>query len=124
MDTGLHRIRKTVPRHIEKISAIQETSSIHIDENQYSLVEIRATGDLLLEVTFENRKSSLTLLSNNDSVPRIGIILKHAKSSNSRLLYRVRLDTLKKTSKYFNLLLGSDKFSEGKEIAAAFASLR
>jgi hypothetical protein len=36
----------------------------------------------------------------------------------------VRLDTLKKTSKYFELLLGSDKFAEGTGIAAAFASLR
>src|ERR1700734_2499796 len=107
MDTGSFRIQKTAPRHDEKSSSLSETSIVFIDGVSYSLVDIRATGDILLEVTFENRKSSSTLVSNHDASSRGGTIVKHTKSSNSRVLYRVRLDTLKKTSKYFELLLGS-----------------
>jgi hypothetical protein len=124
MDTGSFRIRKTVPRHTEKLSPLPETSTVNIDGDLYSLIDIRATGDVLLEVTFENRKSSSKLIPNYDTSSRGGTILKHTKSSNTRVLYRVRLDTLKKTSKYFELLLGSDKFAEGSGIAATFASLR
>ncbi len=120
----MHRIRKTVPKHPEKITPALETSSIYIDGTMHTLVDIRATGDLLLEVTFENRRSSLKLISNSDGAPRIPTILKHTRSSNSTVLYRVRLDTLKKTSKYFDLLLGSDKFAEGNGISTAFAALR
>jgi hypothetical protein len=124
MDTGSFHIRKTVPRHAETSSPFPETSTICIDGDSYSLVDIRATGDILLEVTFENRKSSSKLLPNHDASSRAGTVVKHTKSPNSKVLYRVRLDTLKKTSKYFELLLGSDKFAEGSEIAATFASLR
>jgi hypothetical protein len=124
MDTGSFRIRKTVPRHTEKSPPLPETSTIHINGDSYSLVDIRATGDILLEVTFENRKSSSKLVSDHDASSRGGTTVKHTKSSNSKVLYRVRLDTLKKTSKYFELLLGSDKFAEGSGIAAISASLR
>ena len=124
MDTGSFRIRKTVPRHTEKSSSLPETSTVYIGGSLYSLVDIRATGDILLEVTFENRKSSSKLVSNHDASSRGIIIVKHTKSPNSNVLYRVRLDTLKKTSKYFELLLGSDKFAEGSGIATTFTSLR
>jgi len=66
----------------------------------------------------------LKLVLNNDAAPRGGVVVKYTKSSNNKVLYRVRLDTLKKTSKYFDLLLGSEKFAEGSGIAAKFASLR
>jgi hypothetical protein len=124
MDTGSFRIRKTVPRHTEKSSSLPESSNIYINGDLYSLVDIRATGDILLEVTFENRKSSSKFVFSHDASSRGGTIVKHTKNSNSKVLYRVRLDTLKKTSKYFELLLGSDKFAEGSGIAATFASLR
>lgn len=124
MDTGSFRIRKTVPRRTEKSSPHPETSTVYIDGGSYSLVDIRATGDILLEVTFENRKSSSKLVSNYDALSRGGTTVTNTKSSNSKVLYRVRLDTLKKTSKYFELLLGSDKFAEGSGIAATFVSLR
>ena len=124
MDTGSFRTRKTIPRHTEKSSPFPETSTAYIDGGLHSLVDIRATGDILLEVTFENRKSSSKLVSNHDASSRGGTIVKHMKSSNSKVLYRVRLDTLKKTSKYFEVLLGSDKFAEGSGIAATLTSLR
>ncbi len=124
MDTGSFRIRKTVPRLTEISSPLPETSTVYIDGVSYSLVDIRATGDILLEVTFENRKSSSKLVPSYDASTRAGTVVKHTKSSNSKVLYRVRLDTLKKTSKYFELLLGSDKFAEGSGIATALASLR
>jgi hypothetical protein len=124
MDTGPFRIRKIVPRHTAETSLLPETSTIYINGDLYSLVDIRATGDILLEVTFENRRSSSKLISNHDASPRGSIIVKHTNSSNSKVLYRVRLDTLKKTSKYFELLLGSEKFAEGSKIAEIFASLR
>lgn len=124
MDTGSGRIQKIIPRRTEKSSPLPETSTVEIDGNLYSLVDIRATGDVLLEVTFENRKSSLKLVPNHEAVHRGGILAKHSKSSNNKVLYRVRLETLKKTSKYFELLLGSDKFAEGSAIAIKFASLR
>jgi hypothetical protein len=124
MDTGSGRTRKTIQRHTEKSSPAPEMSTVEIEGDLYSLVDIRATGDILLEVTFENRKSSLKLVSNSDAAPRGGALVKHTKNSNNKVLYRVRLDTLKKTSKYFELLLGSEKFAEGSGIAAKFASLR
>jgi len=124
MDTGSHRTRETVQKPTEKASTFSEETSINIDRTPNTLIDIRATGDLILEVTFENRKSSQRLLCSHDVPSRIGTVAKHTKSPNRKLLYRVRLETLRKTSKYFELLLGSDRFSEGEVIAAIFASLR
>jgi hypothetical protein len=121
MDTGSRRIRKTAPREPEKTSSSSETTSVNIEGTIYSLLDIRATGDLILEVTFENRKSSLKIVCDND---RPGTILKNTKNSNSKVLYRVRLETLRKASRYFDLLLGSDKFAEGSGIATTFAGLK
>lgn len=130
MDTGSRRIRKTVLRDADKKDAVAETvSTVEIDGHKLPLMDIRATGDLLLDVTFENRKSSAKLTPGQDSTSRSGIaplgaVVKNTKNPNSRVVYRVRLDTLRKLSNYFELLLGSDKFSEGKGIAATFASLK
>lgn len=150
MDTGPQRTQKIVQKPAEKtlsslpppqLPVVQKRfqkrhertplgtplpglSRIQIDGKEYDLSDIRATGDLLLEVTFENRKSSLKLVSEHDSPARVGPIIKHAKSPNSRLLYRVRLETLKKASKYFELLLGSKNFAEGSGIANAFTALK
>lgn len=55
---------------------------------------------------------------------RTGFVIKGVKSPNLEVLYRVRVDTLKKTSKYFELLLGSESFAEGNEIAKRFAALK
>jgi hypothetical protein len=123
----LSGVQKRVQKRHEGTSLatpLSELSRIKIDGKEYDLADIRATGDLLLEVTFENQKSSLKLVSEHESPARIGSITKHTKSPNGRLLYRVRLDTLRKTSKYFELLLGSQNFAEGSGIATTFAALR
>lgn len=125
MDKGSGGIGKDYPEtHTENDLPLSETSTVNIDGKLCSLVNIRATGDILLDVTFENRKSSLKLISYHNSAPRGGTAVKYTKSLDNRMLYRVRLDTLKRTSKYFELLLGSDKFAEGSGIATTFASLQ
>lgn len=95
--------------------------SLSIDGTSYKLVDIRATGDIILDVTFENSRYATISASAEEpkSRPR-----KYAKPTKTRMLYRVRLDTLKKTSKYFDHLLGSDKFKEGSMIAEKFANLK
>jgi hypothetical protein len=75
-------------------------------------------------VTFDNQKSSTKLALAQTGLLRSIPLMKAAKPTNARVLYRVRLDTLKKKSKYFELLLGSDKFEEGKNIAEVFDSLQ
>jgi hypothetical protein len=108
-----------------KISPLTEVAStLDIDRESYTLIDIRATGDILLDATFENRKSSQKLGFTPEAVPRSGPLIKATTIHNSRLLYRVRLDTLTKTSKYFELLLTSDKFVEGNNISTTFDRLR
>jgi hypothetical protein len=125
MDSGSRRIRKTVPRHDEKPPPVTEIlTTMQVDGEEHTLIEVRATGDVVLDVTFENHRSSSKLLVGQAGTTRLPSIQKNTKSTNTRMLYRVRLDTLKKTSKYFDLLLGSDTFEEGKKIAATFASLQ
>lgn len=95
-------------------------SWIHLDGSDYKVIEIRATGDVILDVTFENTNAC------NKSIPSDAIHkLRALKGTipSLRLFYRVRLETLKKQSKYFSHLLGSDVFGEGREIKDTFSSL-
>lgn len=93
---------------------------LSIDDTSYGLVDIRVTGDIILDVTFENSRYATASVSADQPKTKLR---KHVKPTRTRLMYRVRLDTLKKTSKYFDHLLGSDKFREGNMISAGFASL-
>jgi len=87
-------------------------ASICIDDKTYPVIEIRSTGDVILDVSFENSNAC------TKSIPA-----KISKSPiPSRIFYRVRLETLKKSSKYFQHLLGST-FAEGVAIADTFAQL-
>jgi hypothetical protein len=94
-------------------------TSIHIDDKEYPVVEIRSTGDVILDVSFENSNAC------NKSIPAED--LRKWRTSKSpipspRIFYRVRLETLKKNSKYFEHLLGPT-FAEGKAIADTYAEL-
>jgi len=96
------------------------TTSIDIDDASHKLVEIRATGDVILDVTFANTFAC------TKSIPSDAIQKLRATKSpfpSPRVLYRVRLETLKKHSKYFAHLLGSDVFGEGRDVALKLASL-
>jgi hypothetical protein len=127
MDTKLSRIRKTAQKPSVKDASKPEPEppqTIEIDGKSISLVDVGGTGDILLDVTFENRHSKRTILSLGTALqPRYSGFSK-AKTSHGRVLYRVRLDTLKKASVYFERLLTDERFQEAKKIAESFASLR
>ena len=120
----------TKPKHKPKVSPKAITSELDtmvhasaillVDGISYEVVEIRATGDVILDVAFENTSAC------NKSIPNDALQkLRSAKGEipSIRVLYRVRLDTLKKHSKYFTQLLGSEVFGEGLAIKKAFAKL-
>jgi len=91
-----------------------------VDNVSHKVIEIRATGDVILDVTFANTFAC------TKSIPSDTIQKFRASKSpfpSPRVLYRVRLETLKKHSKYFAHLLGSDVFGEGRDVALKLASL-
>jgi hypothetical protein len=102
-------------------SGPHEGTSIKIDNDLYQVIEIRATGDVLLDVSFENT-SSCTKSIPNDALQKLRIS-KFKTPPLPRIFYRVRLETLKKHSKYFAHLLGSDVFGEGRAIVDTFSKL-
>ena len=89
--------------------------TIVVDNVTYPLIDIRVTGDILLDVKFENTNAC------NKSIPPDFIRqLRTAKAPipSVRVFYRVRLETLKKQSKYFAHLLGP-VFAEGNVVTQA-----
>ena len=98
----------------------ETTAPLCIDGIVHQVVEIKATGDVILDVTFENTLACTKSIP-SDAIQKLRI--SRAPISSSRFLYRVRLETLKKVSKYFTHLLGSDVFGEGRTIEDAFKKL-
>ena len=98
----------------------ETTAPLQIDGHEYKVIEIKATGDVILDVTFENTNACTKSIP-SDVIQK----LRTSKTpfSCARVFYRVRLETLKKVSKYFTHLLGSDVFGEGKAIKDAFTNL-
>jgi hypothetical protein len=89
-----------------------EASVIHADGKAYPVEDIRSTGDVVLDVTFENTYAC------NKSIPADEIRkIRTSKASipSPRVFYRVRLETLKKCSRYFEHLLGP-QFAEGAAV--------
>ncbi|KAM0195477.1 hypothetical protein ACHAPC_000673 [Botrytis cinerea] len=99
---------------------IEAAECIQVDGAEHKIVDIGTGGDVVLEVLFENTKACTKSIP-NETIQK----LRMAKSPfpSARVFYRVRLDTLKKHSKYFERLLGSDTFGEGRAISARFAEL-
>ena len=100
---------------------IPTKSTVVIDGVSYDLIEIRGTGDVLLEVSFENTSAC------NRSIPSDTIKelrLKKSEFPSSKVFYRVDLGTLKKHSKFFANLLGSEVFGEGQAVKDAFSRLK
>lgn len=104
----------------ESSNAVEAT--LDIAGTPCKLVEIRTTGDCILDVSFENSRYATVSASKEE--PRSSRPRKYARPTKSRVCFRVRLETLKRSSKYFEHLLGSDNFKEGNIIAAQFASLK
>lgn len=96
------------------------SGSIRLDGELYKVVEIRATGDVLLDVTFENTYGCTKSIP-SDAIQKI----RSSKSQipSPQIFYRVRLDTLKKHSKYFTHLLASEVFGEGRAVKDTFTQL-
>src|SRR5436853_283308 len=95
-------------------------AGINIDGNDYPLVEIRSTGDVLLDVHFLN-DSECTKSIPKDALRSLRT--KRLPIPSPRILYRVKLDTIKKYSEYFQILL-KPQFAEGIEVAKALAALQ
>ncbi|KAH7342839.1 hypothetical protein BKA65DRAFT_595886 [Rhexocercosporidium sp. MPI-PUGE-AT-0058] len=95
-------------------------TTIKIDSIEHPLVEIRSTGDVLLDVHFLNDSEC------TKSIPRDALRSLRTKKlpiPSPRILYRVKLDTIKKYSEFFQILL-KPQFSEGIEVAQALAALQ
>ncbi|EDN91054.1 hypothetical protein SS1G_00456 [Sclerotinia sclerotiorum 1980 UF-70] len=93
---------------------------IHVDGTEHKVVDVGSGGNVILEVLFENTKACTKSIP-NEMIQK----LRTSKTPfpSARVFYRVRLDTLKKHSKYFGHLLGSDVFEEGRAISAKFTEL-
>lgn len=107
-----------MPPTVRPIS-LEGVASIQIDDDVYDVIEIRATGDVVLDVSFENT-SACTKSIPNDLLPAPRNS-KFKLPGRSRIFFRVSMRTLTKNSKYFAHLLGSDVFGEGRAIKDAFS---
>jgi hypothetical protein len=103
----------TVPMPPSIALAKAIAAAMKIDGKEYPLVEIRTTGDLLLEVCFRNTSQLYK------SIPKDALLVLRAKKlpiSSPKIFYRVRLETLQKNSGYFKVLLKS-QFAEAVAVA-------
>lgn len=94
-------------------------ATIQIEDTQVPLVEIRSTGDILLDVHFKNTSEC------TKSIPRDALRSLRTRKlpiTSPRILYRVRLDTLKKHSDYFRTML-KPQFAEGLAVEKALKEL-
>lgn len=111
--------RKAATMPLPPVESPEVSTLIRVDDKEYPVVEIRTTGDVLLDVFFENSNAC------NKSIPAEDIRkwrMTKLPVPSTRIFYRVRLETLKKNSKYFQHLLGPT-FAEGQAIMNAFAQL-
>ena len=84
-------------------------ATMRVGEQEYPLLDIRSTGDLVLDVSFKNTAEC------TKSIPKDALRELRSKKSplpSPRILYRVRLETLKRHSEYFRTLL-TPPFAEG-----------
>ncbi|ESZ99398.1 hypothetical protein SBOR_0160 [Sclerotinia borealis F-4128] len=102
------------------ITPTEVADYIHVNGTEHKVVDVGSGGDIILEVMFENTKACTKSIP-NETIQKLKI--SKTPFPLARVFYRVRLDTLKKHSKYFEHLLGSDKFGEGRAISAKFAEL-
>lgn len=87
------------------------------------VTNIAATGDLVLDVTFENSKVTLKLARQADRKLTTQTAPAPGLKGRVRLGFRVELATLRRQSKYFEKLLSDTRFTEANAIAAALSAL-
>ncbi|KAN0098524.1 hypothetical protein V8E51_014187 [Hyaloscypha variabilis] len=94
-------------------------TSIKVAGQEYPLIDIRSTGDLILDVSFKNTPEC------TKSIPKDALRALRSKKlpvPSPRIFYRVRLETLKKHSEYFRTLL-TPPFAEGVSVAETLSRL-
>ncbi|QSZ35015.1 hypothetical protein DSL72_007877 [Monilinia vaccinii-corymbosi] len=101
-------------------TSAEAADCIHVDGTEHRVLDIVNGGDVVLEVVFENTKACTKSIP-KETIERLRI--SKTPFPSARVFYRVRLDVLKRNSKYFEHLLGSDTFGEGRAISAKFAEL-
>lgn len=107
------------PPKIPKPPQEQPAETVRIGGESLPLVDIRSTGDLLLDVSFKNASDC------TKSIPKDALrILRTQKIPipSPRIVYRVKLETLTKHSEYLRILL-KPQFSEGLAVAETLAKL-
>ncbi|PSS00598.1 hypothetical protein BD289DRAFT_423977 [Coniella lustricola] len=93
------------------------------------VITIAPQGDILLDVTFENSRSTLQATGKTVARPRLGQKVPPAAplavlKPRVHLAYRVDLATLQKHSRYFTNLLTDTRFQEARDIADRFQQIR
>ena len=100
--------------------------TISIDDTELPLLDFGLKGNILLDVTFSNtgcRRSILNL--DSGQAPRFSNSANTSKTvPGERVIYRVRLDVIKKASKYFERLLTDVRFAEAKIINSGLSGLQ
>ena len=96
------------------------TTSITVNGKGYPLVEVRTTGDILLDVLFKNTSQPFKSIP-KDSLRELRV--RKVPISSPRIFYRVRLETLQKHSGYFRGLLTS-QFGEAVAVAKTLAQIK
>lgn len=97
----------------------KSVSTLRVGEQEYPLLDIRSTGDLILDVSFDNTAEC------TKSIPKDALRELRSKKlplPSPKVLYRVRLETLKKHSDYFRTLL-TPPFAEGILVAETLSRL-
>lgn len=104
----------------------EPAKTISIDGEELTLLDFGLKGDILLDVAFDNTSCRRSLLNlGTGQAPRFSNSATTAKVvDKERVVYRVRLDTLTKDSKYFERLLTDTRFAEAKKINESFADLK
>ncbi|TPX09976.1 uncharacterized protein E0L32_008823 [Thyridium curvatum] len=101
--------------------------SLPDDEPLPEVIVIASDGDAILDVVFESSRETLTAARKAAQVrptlrARDGAA-KAVPKARTRVAYRVKVDALRKHSKYFDNLLGDTRFQEAKTIVDAFKNM-
>jgi hypothetical protein len=93
------------------------------EANLPTVVEIAPSGNLVLDMTFENSRT--TLKATRKAMPKLGHPSAPAPTpkARARVGFRVDLGVLQRQSKYFEKLLGNTRFKEARDITATLDAL-
>lgn len=91
------------------------------------VIDIAEAGDLVLDLVFENSKSTLRSTRNaikKTTRPGAAAPPPAAPKARSRVGFRVEMAVLRRHSPYFEMLLGDTRFTEARAVTAALGALR